>query len=125
MRSGNLCGSYLIKTRSEAVSSILMTSESSKYPNRGHSAYSCPLWRFFRKIGYPFSALLVGRDKSWVCRGGLVGIWGSNGAKQRARQCSSGGLVLDGLVICRFYGIDTSTGLVVPPLPLAFNACIR
>ena len=26
---------------------------------------------------------------------------------------------------CRFYGIDTSTGLVVPPIPLAFNTFTR
>ena len=55
-------------------------------------------------------------------RGVLVGILESNGAKQKARQCSSGGLVSVLLVVCRFYGIDTSIGLVVPPLPLAFKA---
>ena len=69
----------------------------------------------FGPVGFPVTALRFRR-------GVLVGILESNGAKQKARECSSGGLVLDQLVVCRFYGIDTSTGLVVPPIPLAFNA---
>ena len=43
-------GSYLIKTRSEVVSMLRMIFESSDVPNRCHSAYSCPLWRFLSNI---------------------------------------------------------------------------
>ena len=100
-----------------------MTLKSSRGLNRRHSSYLYPLSRFLRAdriavfgpVGFPVIALRFRR-------GVLVGILESNGAKQKTRECSSGGLVLDQLVVCRFYGIDTSIGLVVPPIPLAFNA---
>ena len=49
----------------------------------------------FGPVGFPVIALRFRRDVP-------AGILEANGAKQEARQCSSGGLVLDRLVVYRF-----------------------
>ena len=63
---------------------LRMASESSDGPYCRHSPYSCPLWRFFRTIGYPFSALLfVPRE---ILDFVAVGVWDPKGQRCQSKS---------------------------------------
>ena len=113
-----LSGASLVsrQTCSQAGFGPRMTSESSECLNRHHSSHLCPLWRFLRQIGYPFSALSVFLwslfDSVVMCRPGSLRPTVLN--KKPASAVLAGWFWMDWSFIV-FYGIDTSTWLLSPP----------